>query len=102
MRYGGEEFLVVLQGVGPQEILVVAEKLRAAIGGHQFTLPGGRPAPQVTASLGAALYPQDGMNFQEVVHRADQRLYQAKEGGRDRVVGPLAQEDFSAEEPPLA
>jgi len=88
VRYGGEEFLVVLQGVGPMEIIAVAEKLRGAIENHRFTLPGGKQATQVTASLGAALYPQDGDDYHQVVQRADERLYKAKQGGRNRVMGP--------------
>ncbi|MBU1156559.1 MAG: GGDEF domain-containing protein [Proteobacteria bacterium] len=88
VRYGGEEFLVVLGGVGPMEVTAVAEKLRAAIENHRFTLPGGKQAPQVTASLGAALYPQDGGDYHQVVRQADERLYKAKQGGRNRVVGP--------------
>ncbi|MFH2126362.1 MAG: GGDEF domain-containing protein [Pseudomonadota bacterium] len=88
VRYGGEEFLVVLEGVGPMEVTVVAEKLRAAIESHRFILPGGKEAPQVTASLGAALYPQDGDDYHQVVRLADERLYKAKQGGRNRVMGP--------------
>lgn len=88
VRYGGEEFLVVLEGVGPMEIIAVAEKLRAAIENRRFTLPGGKEAPQVTASLGAALYPQDGDDYHQVVRRADERLYKAKQAGRNRVMGP--------------
>jgi len=88
VRYGGEEFLVVLKGVGPEEILAVAEKLRAAIAGRQFVLPDGHAASPVTASLGAAVYPQDGAHFQAVARRADARLYEAKEQGRNRVNGP--------------
>jgi len=88
VRYGGEEFLVVLEGVGPMEVTVVAEKLRTAIESHRFILPGGKEAPQVTASLGAALYPQDGEDYHQVVNKADERLYKAKQGGRNQVVGP--------------
>ncbi|MCF8043407.1 MAG: GGDEF domain-containing protein [Desulfarculaceae bacterium] len=88
VRYGGEEFLVVLQGVGREELSAVAEKLRTAIESHRFTLPDGKKAPQVTISLGAALYPQDGGDYHQVVGRADERLYEAKESGRNRVVGP--------------
>lgn len=88
VRYGGEEFLVVLKGVGPEEILAVAEKLRAAIAGRQFVLPDGHAASPVTASLGAAVYPHDGAHFQAVARRADARLYEAKEQGRNRVKGP--------------
>lgn len=93
VRYGGEEFLVVLQGVNRNEASAVAEKLRAAIEEHRFPLPDGSPASRITASLGVALYPQDGDDYQQVVNRADERLYQAKEQGRNRVVGPPASEE---------
>ncbi|MCF8033813.1 MAG: GGDEF domain-containing protein [Desulfarculaceae bacterium] len=87
VRYGGEEFLVVLpetsRGGGAQ----AAEKLRLAIAGHDFILPDGKTAPQVTASLGVAAYPGDGEDFKRVVRRADERLYRAKDQGRNQVVG---------------
>ncbi|MCB2193230.1 MAG: GGDEF domain-containing protein [Deltaproteobacteria bacterium] len=91
VRYGGEEFLVVLEAVGPQEAMAAAENLRAAIESHQFTLPDGKAAPQVTVSLGAATYPDDGESYHQVVDKADYRLYQAKEQGRNQVVGPPPQ-----------
>ncbi len=87
VRYGGEEFLVVLPETSQADGVRVAEKLRAAVAEHQFTLPSGQAAPQVTASLGVAAYPEDGDNFQEIVDQADERLYQAKERGRNRVAG---------------
>ena len=49
-------------------------------------MPGGAGAPQVTASLGLAAYPEDGEGFDKVLRGADQRLYRAKEQGRDQVV----------------
>lgn len=88
VRYGGEEFLVVLEALYAPEAVAAAEKLRAAIAAHRFRLPGGKEASRVTASLGVALYPQDGGNYRQVVNQADQRLYQAKARGRNRVVGP--------------
>lgn len=88
VRYGGEEFLVVLEALNADEALAAAENLRAAIGSHRFKLPDGKVADQVTVSLGVALYPQDGRNYQQVLNQADQRLYQAKALGRNRVVGP--------------
>ena len=88
VRYGGEEFLVVLLGVDRDEASAVAEKLRAAIEGHRFILPDGSSSAKITASLGVALYPQDGSDYRQVVGRADERLYTAKDHGRNRVVGP--------------
>ena len=88
VRYGGEEFLVVLQALYANEALAAAENLRAAIEAHRFRLPDGAESGQVTVSLGVAMYPQDGGNYQQVLNQADQRLYQAKALGRNRVVGP--------------
>ncbi|RJX34304.1 MAG: GGDEF domain-containing protein [Desulfarculus sp.] len=88
VRYGGEEFLVHLAETRADEAGVVAEKLRRALEQARFLLPDGSPAPQVTASLGVAAYPADGRGFPEVVKKADQRLYAAKQAGRNRVQGP--------------
>ena len=49
----------------------------------------GRPRPvSVTISIGVASFPEDGLTAAEVLACADERLYAAKAGGRDRVVGP--------------
>lgn len=88
VRYGGEEFLVHLADTRLEEALLVAEKLRGAIEQARFTLPDGQLAPQVTASLGVAAYPADASDFNDVVKVSDQRLYAAKQAGRNRVGGP--------------
>jgi diguanylate cyclase (GGDEF)-like protein len=78
-RYGGEEFVVIMPGVGLQEGIVAAERLRAAveeIGGE----------PSVTASLGVACYPTNADDKQTLIEAADEALYAAKRGGRNRVV----------------
>ena len=84
-RYGGEEFLVLLPGLGADDALEVAERLREAIRSETtaIRLPRG-PVP-VTVSVGLAVFPTDGGNAEEVVQRADIALYRAKEQ-RDRAV----------------
>jgi len=84
-RYGGEEFLVLLPGLGADDALEVAERLREAIRSETtaIRLPKG-PVP-VTVSVGLAVFPTDGGNAEEVVQRADIALYRAKEQ-RDRAV----------------
>ena len=84
-RYGGEEFLVLLPGLGADDALEVAERLREAIRNETtaIRLPRG-PVP-VTVSVGLAVFPTDGGNAEEVVQRADIALYRAKEK-RDRAV----------------
>ncbi|MBI9116109.1 sensor domain-containing diguanylate cyclase [Sanguibacter suaedae] len=84
-RIGGEEFLVVLTGTGTGEALHRFEGLRAAVAGHDWRgLTGDVP---VTVSIGVARAGRDSRSG--LLRRADERLYEAKRAGRDRVVvGP--------------
>ena len=76
-RYGGEEFCVLLPYTPLADARRVAEKLRAVA----KTLP----EPMPTVSVGVACWePQS--TVESILHRADEALYRAKEGGRDRVV----------------
>ncbi|HUU97234.1 MAG TPA: GGDEF domain-containing protein, partial [Phycisphaerae bacterium] len=80
-RYGGEEFMFVLGGVGEEALEgaeIFAERVRGAI--EQIDVPG---LPQVTASVGVAVA-LPGDSIDTVVARADEALYQAKEAGRNR------------------
>lgn len=82
-RIGGEEFVVVLFGLGIENGQLAAERLRRAIGSSP--VPDG-PA-SVTVSIGIAAYdPVAPIDPEEVMRRADQALYAAKRGGRDRTV----------------
>ena len=78
VRFGGEEFLVMLSGVDGRTAIAVAERIRTAI-----AVPDGLPAP-VTASVGIAMR-HPGELFEDLVARADEALYRAKIGGRDRL-----------------
>lgn len=77
-RFGGEEFVVVLPDAGPEEMQAVAERVRLAVEALATLL---RP---VTVSVGAALCDAT-TSAAELVERADQALYQAKQDGRNRV-----------------
>lgn len=81
-RYGGEEFLVVAPGCGPAEAMLVAERLRAAVGEHPVETTGG--SVPLTVSLGVAT--AQGGTPNAVIAVADAALYQAKRAGRDRSV----------------
>jgi diguanylate cyclase (GGDEF)-like protein len=78
-RWGGEEFLLITSGhsIGGQEL---AEQVRAAISQHQF---GGIEKP-VTCSFGVANY-DDHELAKDIISRADEALYDAKESGKNRV-----------------
>ena len=84
-RYGGEEFVIVLPHTGLAEARGVAERLRQVVEkelGRLAGLPGGG---QVTASFGVAAY-VPGSDPGALLELADQRLYAAKQAGRNRVV----------------
>ena len=80
-RYGGEEFTVLLPNAGLNEVKVRAETLREAAAA--LAVPDGQ---RVTLSLGVAVYPDHGETAAALIGAADAALYQAKAGGRDRVV----------------
>jgi len=82
-RWGGEEFLLLLPGVAEHELSAAAEKLRRAVEEHPFLLEGARVP--LTVSVGAAAA-RPGAAMRTVVAAADDALYQAKRGGRNRTV----------------
>lgn len=81
VRYGGEEFAVILPGTRMQEALHVAERLRATIESRGFVFED-QTIP-MTASLGLATASADD-TLASIVERADTALYAAKEAGRNR------------------
>jgi diguanylate cyclase (GGDEF)-like protein len=84
VRYGGEEFAVVLPDADLAETLAVAERLRAAVAELRFQHPGLEPGMFVSVSIGAY-----GADIDEAVtdalRQADAALYTAKQAGRNRV-----------------
>ncbi|WP_434664539.1 diguanylate cyclase [Aeromonas sp. NJAU223] len=78
VRSGGEEFLILLPQIGEQTLLKVAERIRTAVAAMAPD-----PAP-ITVSLGTTLI-QPGETVGAVLARADEWLYRAKRGGRNRV-----------------
>ncbi|MGE8213400.1 MAG: diguanylate cyclase [Stenotrophomonas sp.] len=85
-RYGGEEFTVILPESDSTDAHRYAEELRLAI--SQLAVPfSGKPLPSVTASIGLATYPTDGVVGLTLLRKADAALYRAKRNGRNRVAG---------------
>ena len=85
-RYGGEEFVIVLPVTDAQQAYPVAERIRAGVAALRVPTPKGDSA--VTLSIGIAetiLTPQDE-SVENVVHRADEAMYAAKQAGRNRTV----------------
>jgi len=84
-RYGGEEFLVLLPGASLEDARRYADRARAAVAGREFAYEGG--ALRRTLSAGVAAWPHPDVRHQEaLVKLADDALYAAKTGGRNRVV----------------
>jgi diguanylate cyclase (GGDEF)-like protein len=84
-RTGGEEFAVILPEVGRDGALQVAEKLRGAVQSTTFRFEG--TTIPVTISIGVAEWAPEIADPQELVKLADERLYEAKRTGRNRVCG---------------
>ena len=83
-RYGGEEFAIVCEETDRRGAELLAERVRKELAAESTDTPQG--ALKVTCSLGVATFPADAADKAELVSRADQALYHAKRGGRDRVV----------------
>lgn len=83
-RLGGEEFAVMLPGIGAEEAMKVAERMRGAVQSTELMV-GGQPLA-FTASFGVAEFDGMELNIAGLLARADAALYQAKRAGRNRVV----------------
>ena len=83
-RYGGEEFALVLEGTDRAGARQLAERIRQEV--EQQSFPSAKGAFGATLSIGVASYPDDAREKPEIIARADQSLYSAKHGGRNRTV----------------
>ena len=83
-RYGGEEFGCVLIGVDAERAMETAERIRTAVESSPADI-GTATGLSVTLSIGVSIFPQDAKEPQELIDRADQALYRAKNSGRNRV-----------------
>lgn len=83
-RYGGEEFAIVLEETDGAGAKLLCERVREEVAAQVMNSDKG--AFRVTLSLGIASYPDDGMEQALLIERADQALYAAKQGGRNRSV----------------
>lgn len=84
-RYGGEEFVVILPETCKQVAQDLAEDIRQIIAEHPFEGREHQPSGHVTISIGVSTYPEDGETPIEIITTADNALYAAKHGGRNRV-----------------
>jgi two-component system cell cycle response regulator len=82
-RYGGEEFVILLPETPLPGAAALAENLRARVANHAFVFQGERIP--VTVSIGTALLGENDKVAADLIQRADEKLYEAKRGGRNRV-----------------
>jgi two-component system cell cycle response regulator len=85
-RYGGEEFVVILPETDIEAAQRKLESLRELVASTPIALATRGEKIQVTISAGLASYPQDGEDAAELFALADERMFQAKKEGRNRVV----------------
>jgi two-component system cell cycle response regulator len=82
-RYGGEEFLLIFPGADLRSSAIVADRVRKAVAGEPIMLDG--VALRITISVGVACTAEAGEDPGPLIHAADNALYRAKSGGRNRV-----------------
>jgi diguanylate cyclase (GGDEF)-like protein/putative nucleotidyltransferase with HDIG domain len=87
VRFGGEEFVVLLPDTDKEGALMVAEKIRRSADRLSIPRLGSIPGRKVTVSLGIATYPDDCAGAEELMRCSDQAMYLAKNLGRNQVVG---------------
>jgi diguanylate cyclase (GGDEF)-like protein len=84
-RYGGEEFMIVTPEVEYDRAIAVFERVRADMEKHKIMVDL-QEEVVVTMSIGAASFDRDGKTPNELIAKADERLYRAKAQGKNRVV----------------
>lgn len=89
-RFGGDEFTILLPETPVEQARVLADAARLAVAATRLfeeENPADGPAPTLSLSLGLASFPEHCETRQELTRRADEALYQAKNNGRNQVVG---------------
>ncbi len=87
-RYGGEEFAIILPETDMEMACTVAERIRGEIASWNICIESVKKI-RVTVSIGVATYPEDGIEPAALISRVDERLYTAKELGRNRVISAV-------------
>ncbi|MDZ4661124.1 MAG: GGDEF domain-containing protein [Pseudomonadota bacterium] len=83
IRYGGDEYLLLLTGANAKNASIAAERIRKIIAAQDFEIAG-KPY-KITASIGVAAFPEHAMNKEELINLADQAMYNSKNSGRNKI-----------------
>ncbi len=84
-RYGGEEFVVVLPIANEEQAFQVAERVRMAVSENDFEGNEATPIVKMSISGGICSYPDNSKDAMELIYKADEALYLAKDEGRNRI-----------------
>jgi len=90
VRYGGEEFAVLLPNTPPAAAMALAERVREAVEHMRTTIPQSDRPLSVTISIGVASVPDHGATGDDLLLAADKALFRAKEAGRNRVIAAVS------------
>lgn len=82
-RYGGDEFVVLLPQASSEKAIEAGNRIRLAVQNSSFDVEGNRI--NSTVSVGISSYPEDAVNINEILEKADKSLYRSKEAGRNLV-----------------
>ena len=85
MRYGGEEFCILLPQTGLDEARTIAERIRQRVSSWDFPHGESQPLGRVTVSIGVSTFSDSVDTAEKIMAAADSALYQAKRLGKDRV-----------------
>jgi diguanylate cyclase (GGDEF)-like protein len=83
VRYGGEEFVLILPGCSREGSRRIARQIRKKLA--EIPLPAASTLPAVTASIGIAFFPKHGRTISQLLGIADAAMYTAKRRGKNRV-----------------
>ncbi len=84
-RYGGEEFCLIVPNFVHSEAVDLANKIRVRLASEPFMFQGQKTS--ATVSIGVSSFPTDATTSSQIIRVADERMYRAKENGRNQVVG---------------
>ena len=82
-RYGGEEFCVIMPDTDREEVEMFVDRLREEIADYIFKIDNLSRSPRITASVGAAVFPEDADTVDRLIYCADMALLEAKKQGRN-------------------
>lgn len=94
-RFAGDEFLILLPEVDKDDCADIAKRIIQQLS-HSHSMDGKKV--QVTSSSGIAMYPENGESSKQLIEQADQGMYKAKQGGKNRftfVSGGMGDEEVS-------